>query len=288
MIAFVHKAIASMCSVVTSAAVPTGMGSTLGNKGGVGLHFKIGATRLLVVNAHLAAHQTAERRRNAEFNRINKLIPVLLDKKEAAIAPKSPNRGIGGLFGFGSSAVKPANDSSSDKNIPTNATSMQSVSVESQGVLPPTVDSDGQLPSVETIVNSAGEIVGEVDYRSGEEHAPAAGAEVSEGTAGADNTDTAVGQGGDSTLHSQAPSQVNHNRPDDSARNSPMMDRGSPTEGAGAMDEVGAAEVDVNRVNALDGTAILDVPASAVKTLESTADLVVFMGDLNYRIKGNR
>lgn len=37
---FVHKSISHLCSIVTSAAVPTGIASTLGNKGGVGVSLR--------------------------------------------------------------------------------------------------------------------------------------------------------------------------------------------------------------------------------------------------------
>jgi hypothetical protein len=298
LIAFVHRAIAHMCSVVTSAAVPTGVGSTLGNKGGVGLHFQVGGTRLLVVNAHLAAHQTAEKRRNAEFNRIDKMIPVLLEKKQAAIAPKSPTNGRGGIFGNGF-APKLAGVSSASATPP--RPDSQTTDKRSGA---PTSSSNPEhlLPSVETIVNSAGEIVGEVEYPAREAHtAPAEGSPlpptVEGGPPQGDCTDAgtyddgapAAGDGGgDITDAAAAHSEITPLR---SVTPSLMENNGSYKDSpndAGSTDEMGAGEADANKVNGLDGTAVLDVPVSAVKTLESMADLVVFMGDLNYRIKGNR
>jgi hypothetical protein len=296
LIAFVHRAIAHMCSVVTSAAVPTGVGSTLGNKGGVGLHFQVGGTRLLVVNAHLAAHQTAEKRRNAEFNRIDKMIPVLLEKKQAAIAPKSPNNGRGGMFGIGF-APKLAGVSSASATPP--RPDSQTTDKRSGA---PTSSSNPEhlLPSVETIVNSAGEIVGEVEYPAGEAHtAPAEGSSPSptvEGgpplggcaDAGTHEDGAPAAGDGDVTDAAAAHSEITPLR---SVTPSIMENNGSYKDSpndAGSTDEAVQGEADANKVNALDGTAVLDVPASAVKTLESMADLVVFMGDLNYRIKGNR
>jgi hypothetical protein len=88
-IAFVHKSLSHLCSVVTSAALPTGMGNTLGNKGAVSLYLKIGNTKMLVVNAHLAAHQKAEKQRNAEFQKINVQIPQMLEKKDSTTAMTS-------------------------------------------------------------------------------------------------------------------------------------------------------------------------------------------------------
>lgn len=83
--AFVHRSLSHLCSVVTSAALPTGMGNTLGNKGAVALFLKIGNTKMLIVNAHLSAHQKAEKQRNAEFQKINVQIPTLLEKKDSSI-----------------------------------------------------------------------------------------------------------------------------------------------------------------------------------------------------------
>ena len=85
LIAFVHKSIAHHCSVATSAAVATGTANTLGNKGAVAIYIVIGKTKLLIANAHLAAHQNAEKQRNSDFNKINRLMPSLLERKEINI-----------------------------------------------------------------------------------------------------------------------------------------------------------------------------------------------------------
>jgi phosphatidylinositol-bisphosphatase len=70
-----------MVSDVRSAAVPTGVGNTMGNKGGVGIHFAVGQTSFVVVNSHLAAHQNAVKARNADFKLISRGIPVALSRK---------------------------------------------------------------------------------------------------------------------------------------------------------------------------------------------------------------
>ena len=44
-----------------TAAVATGIGNTLGNKGGVALGCSVGSTSLLFVNVHLSAHQVRVR-----------------------------------------------------------------------------------------------------------------------------------------------------------------------------------------------------------------------------------
>ena len=86
---FVHNSIAHLCSEVVSAAVATGMGNTLGNKGGVGISFFVGNTKILIVNSHLAAHDKAVKQRNADYLKINNDLPPLLDRKQEAQLAKS-------------------------------------------------------------------------------------------------------------------------------------------------------------------------------------------------------
>jgi hypothetical protein len=81
-VAFAHLSIASMCSDIASAAVATGMGNTLGNKGAVAISMRIGRTRFVFANAHLAAHQNAVKQRNSDYAKISKELPILLYKSE--------------------------------------------------------------------------------------------------------------------------------------------------------------------------------------------------------------
>jgi len=435
--AFVHKGIAHLCNVVTSAAVPTGMGSTLGNKGGVGLFFKMGSTRFLVVNAHLAAHQTAEKRRNAEFNRINKMIPVMLEKREAHIQAKSVRSGrersdtVDKKSDRKKDTTNDQNQPTSDNTSTTNPTTTttanpstttaqepqpsglggainqsgsmysQSSTVQGSSVAPApgpdspssahltsahlTVDTaetaainsaphpahtpplpttstahtttasganhapviahghntdhshpqEHLVPSVETIVDSQGHIMGEVDQCYNIDtglplHTPVLQTETPITTSiGADgvnnkrssafsakhellaeedeNNDTEAAVGSvpgeleytvNSNINSFTPTATtptaltpagstiaNTTNPatNTSVANT-TFDPNAPLADEAATNNEG----DVNIQNRLDGTAILDVPANTDKTLENSADLVVFMGDLNYRIKGNR
>jgi hypothetical protein len=71
-----------MCSDIASAAVATGMGNTLGNKGAVAISMKIGRTKFVFANAHLAAHQNAVKQRNRDYAKISKEMPILLNKSE--------------------------------------------------------------------------------------------------------------------------------------------------------------------------------------------------------------
>jgi hypothetical protein len=80
-IVFAHKSIAYLCSDVTSGAVPTGLGNTLGNKGGVAVQLSIGRTRAVFVNVHLAAHQNAVKQRNADYHKITNNMPYALRRK---------------------------------------------------------------------------------------------------------------------------------------------------------------------------------------------------------------
>jgi hypothetical protein len=78
---FVHKSIRPLISDVTSAAVACGMANTLGNKGGVGISFCLGTTRIVVINSHLEAHQNKSKTRNRQFHKICSEMTQLLKKK---------------------------------------------------------------------------------------------------------------------------------------------------------------------------------------------------------------
>ena len=51
--------------------MPTGIGDTLGNKGGIGIALSIAESTFIFINAHLAAHQHATNRRTHEFRKIS-------------------------------------------------------------------------------------------------------------------------------------------------------------------------------------------------------------------------
>jgi hypothetical protein len=55
----------------------------------VAIYFKISNTTMLFVNAHLSAHQSEELRRNAEFHRIDRMIPLQLEKREPSVVAAS-------------------------------------------------------------------------------------------------------------------------------------------------------------------------------------------------------
>ena len=70
-ILFVHKSIVHLISNIRSLAIPTGIGDTLGNKGGIGIAFTLAESTFIFINAHLAAHQHATIRRTHEFRKIS-------------------------------------------------------------------------------------------------------------------------------------------------------------------------------------------------------------------------
>lgn len=74
---FAHRGILPLLRDVRSLAVATGLslgapGTTLGNKGGIGISFNVGATSCVFVNSHLAAHQNNARERNEHFLQISR------------------------------------------------------------------------------------------------------------------------------------------------------------------------------------------------------------------------
>ncbi|CAN0276180.1 unnamed protein product, partial [Ectocarpus sp. 12 AP-2014] len=73
---FAHRGIVPLLRNVRSSAVATGLSlgapsTTLGNKGGIGISFSVGATSCVFVNSHLAAHQNNVRERNDHFFQIS-------------------------------------------------------------------------------------------------------------------------------------------------------------------------------------------------------------------------
>lgn len=94
MICFVHKAISPYCSLANSHAFATGMGNTLGNKGAVCIFLNILDIKMLVVTAHLSAHQGEVETRNTEFHKINQIMAKQLKikiEKESKIYNQNNN-----------------------------------------------------------------------------------------------------------------------------------------------------------------------------------------------------
>jgi hypothetical protein len=67
---FVRADVAPACHKWRSSAEATGIGHVLSNKGGVGVSCRVWDTSVCFINAHLAAHDDMERRRNDDFAEI--------------------------------------------------------------------------------------------------------------------------------------------------------------------------------------------------------------------------
>jgi hypothetical protein len=84
MMLFVHKSVEPLITNVSSAAIACGMANTLGNKGGVGISFKIANSRMLILNSHLSAHQGKVAERNFQVWKILNELADLLNMEDNA------------------------------------------------------------------------------------------------------------------------------------------------------------------------------------------------------------
>ncbi|KAG7392337.1 inositol polyphosphate 5-phosphatase [Phytophthora pseudosyringae] len=106
-IVFVHSSVLPLLGNIQSDAVATGLGNQLGNKGGVGIAFTVGATSFAFINSHFDAHQRNVAKRNGNFHRINhelRLSPtgsVLSPTSSVAVAPTPGSPTGDGLHGLG-------------------------------------------------------------------------------------------------------------------------------------------------------------------------------------------
>jgi hypothetical protein len=273
--AFVHKGIAHHCSFVTSAAVATGAGNTLGNKGGVAVYLKIGNTRILVVNAHLAAHQNAEKQRNADYWKICRGVPLLLDRNTSKTQQPKGNKvapsGIADNTGNGSSqpdadtrsssiskSIEPVasnSNNNSNNNINNTTSGNQSSTIEA---LPEDTKTQQQL--AEEIRIGAGPAA--VDIEGAVE--VGGDGEVEDADDGEEDGDEVQLLGGETGSDIAA--------------------------GSSSNSLSGAAIKPHQQKQAVMRAPVVDVPVLGPdeKGLEQCGEVVIFMGDLNYRIKGNR
>ncbi len=84
LIIMVHNQLAPIISDIKSDCVVTGTANIVGNKGGVGVSFKIGRTSLLCISSHLAAGHSQIEKRNADWRKIHH--QLVLQKKEDTLA----------------------------------------------------------------------------------------------------------------------------------------------------------------------------------------------------------
>eukprot|EP00936_MAST-01D_sp_MAST-1D-sp1_P002038 g2038.t1 len=71
MIVYVHSALVPLIDNIESSAVATGIGNALGNKGGIGISFRLGNTSILFLNCHLASGQREVEARNEDALKVN-------------------------------------------------------------------------------------------------------------------------------------------------------------------------------------------------------------------------
>jgi hypothetical protein len=75
-VVFIRKELRPFCQSIQTAHVATGIANRLGNKGGVAVSFNFAATSMMFMAIHLAAHQHAVAERNAQWLRIESLLPL--------------------------------------------------------------------------------------------------------------------------------------------------------------------------------------------------------------------
>jgi phosphatidylinositol-bisphosphatase len=78
---FLHRYLWRYCWDIQTSYVPTGIANRLGNKGGVKVGFSLGRTKVLFINAHLAAQQTKIEERTQDFKRILRDSPLRQTKE---------------------------------------------------------------------------------------------------------------------------------------------------------------------------------------------------------------
>lgn len=290
MMVFVHEGLAHLCTMATSAAVAFGVGNTLGNKGAVALLLRIGSLKLVIVNAHFAAHQNAVRQRNNEFHKANRLLPGLLSKKESfhvkALSSSSPvdlaspfpttpagasvstTPGEMPEFGAGVGASEPAELDREDRQ--EGETSPEATG----GPPPPDHPSSSSAPTVSPLVaEEEGRVSEERETVPCKEKASLA--LVQETTSSPETTQETLPAGDGTTLEGNGKEE---------RRDLPLTQNDSDEEDDEAAEDSLSPVAEGDSRARTDSTGV----AGEGQGLQQVADVVIFMGDLNYRIQGTR
>jgi len=311
-IAFAHESIWHLCNNFTSTSVATGLGNFMGNKGAVAISFNVAKTRFAFVNAHLAAHQNATKQRNAEFQRINREAPPRIkpnisstagsgsgkprgsrgmtaeerEKQSAAAAAKTLSskqagsdktspKGGWSLKGSSSPPLSPGKsggDSASLREGEGEGEGEGGKQQEDEEAQQQDSNSSKADSSVKVAAIGAGAKETPEEMRSRKSAEAAARSSSSKSHTG---SEIKAPKGGWSLRSTSSPPASPSKKGSDAQQLS-NVDQSLPKQQEPQQPQVDAKQVEINKAK-------LNVPG-----LESCADRVVFMGDLNYRIYGTR
>eukprot|EP00607_Mallomonas_marina_P001746 CAMPEP_0182437942 /NCGR_PEP_ID=MMETSP1167-20130531/85388_1 /TAXON_ID=2988 /ORGANISM="Mallomonas Sp, Strain CCMP3275" /LENGTH=662 /DNA_ID=CAMNT_0024631047 /DNA_START=398 /DNA_END=2386 /DNA_ORIENTATION=- len=281
LVVYAHRALVPFISEVSSGAIATGLANTLGNKGGVAISMKIGHTRLIVLNAHLAAHQNGVAERNHQMNRIDRDMTALFHRKSGV------NQGGGGGGGSGNSTPFSTTPQKTTTTVHSNTTNNSN----SNSINPPYSSSgDGAVPGGIAAVSGGG--------GGGGGNTPSV-TPVSVPVSAKDSLSSAqhiaVSKLPSSSIIPMIGSPALNPMRSNSMKVQPLNSSFNETAISTPPFRGGGAKVEPIMPSTQDSSrAISPAPARAqpvstqLPTLAESADAVVIMGDLNYRIRGNR
>ncbi|KAJ3321129.1 hypothetical protein HDV06_004582 [Boothiomyces sp. JEL0866] len=76
LVVYVKKPFISYVGQIQTGKLATGIGNVVGNKGAIGIAIQFATVSILLVNAHMTAHEGKVLARNKEFHRINSQLPL--------------------------------------------------------------------------------------------------------------------------------------------------------------------------------------------------------------------
>ena len=258
----------------------------MGNKGAVAIFLKFGTTRLLVANAHLAAHQHAEEQRNSDYSKISRTLPILLEKKEAQHAVSSRPRVLWGGEGPSQAGAK-ADDSSSFRTTSNRLSSSANLTLL-RGEVSSEVSAGNVTPPSGPIDSSSNDLAA---MRTSSQ--PNLVPEENDSLSSDDDVDysntntntTAAAAAATAAVSRQPPQRLQRNHDNSSDLGSEVSATSSSAMTATMLDE---SKVGRGGGRAFSLSYVGRQGAGDERSLDQCADAVIFMGDLNYRIKGNR
>lgn len=293
---FAHRALVPFISEVVSGAIATGIANTLGNKGGIAISMRLGNTKLIVLNCHLAAHHNAVSERNDQMNRIDRDMTTLLFKKTnsngLASGTNTPfntggMKGANTPFNNSSSAprgsVTPFNNNTVVMSKPTSSTMGGGPNPFNSSSMPTRSSGSGNDQPAADATDSAGNTLRSQSSAAPEFalHSPP-GANRQFYSVPSSPKAVLNGMPNPTELGLLTPKPPMAPPPTDSRAFVQSGARGAPM--SISMSASASAPVSVNATP----DPRLAAPTVGGRTLAESADAVVIMGDLNYRIRGNR